>query len=132
MSLGTLAIVLRDLDRNDESLERANEAASLYYKLTRAGLTAFTPDFARSLNVLSGSLSTLGKREQAIKTSEEALRTLAPFFLLKPVEFEELMGNIATTYCKTCQAGQREYDLKLLEPIVKLLETIGPGRWKWP
>jgi hypothetical protein len=132
MSIDSLAIILRDLRRNDDSLERAEEATGLYRELARARPEAFTPDLARSLNTLSNILLTIGRREDAIARAEDAVRALAPFFLSQPVAFEELMGTVATTYCKACKADQREYDLELLGPIVAMLQTVAPGRWRWP
>lgn len=88
---------------------------------------AFTPDLAMSLNNLAAMLSDLGRREDALQRAEEAVRTLAPFFISQSAAFAPWMATLVSVYSKARDAAQHEPDLDLLGPIIERLQATSRG-----
>jgi tetratricopeptide (TPR) repeat protein len=76
MSLNNLGNRLSALERREEALTAAQEAADLYRALARARPEAFTPNLAASLSNLGNRLSDLGRREEAVAVYDESKRVL--------------------------------------------------------
>ncbi|MCP4309595.1 MAG: tetratricopeptide repeat protein, partial [bacterium] len=59
--------------RHTDALTAIKEASGLYRDLAQAHPDTFNPDLAMSLNNLAGILSKLGRREEALTATEEAV-----------------------------------------------------------
>ncbi len=70
-------------------------------------------------------LSALGCREDALAAAEEAVRTLAPFFLRLPDAFEHWMAIFVPHYRQLAEDAGRPVDEELLRPVVELLDRQG-------
>ena len=121
-ALNMLGYALSALGRREEALAATEEAVGLYRELAAANPPAFLPDLAVSLNNLGNRLSEVGEEEEEARVAyEEAVRTLAPFFLQLPAAFADRMSYMVQDYVNACQALGREPDGELLGPIVKRL-----------
>jgi len=85
---------------------------------------AFAPILATSLNNLANVVSALGRPEEALGFAEEAVRTLAPFFLSRPAAFAAPIATMGGVYVRACAAAGREPDAELLVPIAEKLREI--------
>jgi len=80
---------------------------------------------ARLRSNLGNVLSALGRREEALAATQEAVRTLLPFFQAYPPAFRGWMQTILKNYLHACQDAGQEPDGELVQAI---LEVIGkPG-----
>ena len=70
-----------------------------------------------SLNNLSNCLNALGRREEALAASEEAVRILKDHFLDLPAAYAKSMQTVVRNYLRHCQAIGNEPDKALLGPI---------------
>jgi tetratricopeptide (TPR) repeat protein len=100
------------------------QAVEVYRALAAARSEAFRPDLARSLNNLSNRLAELGRREDALSAIEEAVRLLAPHFLVLPKAYEGWMRIVAGGYWQQANELERPIDQELLGPIVAALESL--------
>ncbi len=82
---------------------------------------------ARLLNNLSLRLAGLGRREDALEASNEAVRILASFFLRLPGAFAGWMRIMARVYRARCEEAGTAPDTDLLEPIEEALARLEPG-----
>ena len=62
---------------------------ALYRELAASRPDAFRPDLASSLNNLSGRLDGVGRREEALSTSEEAVTVYRELAAERPAVFDE-------------------------------------------
>ncbi|MFQ5613587.1 MAG: hypothetical protein ACE5H9_15795, partial [Anaerolineae bacterium] len=85
---------------------------------------AFLPHLATSLNNLGDRLSEGGSPEEALGAYEEAVRTLAPFFLRLPAAFAGRIEYMARDYLEACQTLSQEPDGELLGPVVEVLQEL--------
>ena len=81
-----------------------------------------------SLNNRSVRLADLGRREEALETIEEAVRTLASFFLRLPEAFADWMRIMIQSYLARCEETGIAPDADLLEPIAEALGGINASR----
>ena len=103
------------------------EEADLFRQLAAQRPDDFLPALATSLNNMGWLLSDLGRREEALRATEEAVRTLSPFFVRYPDAFFPRMEIIGRTYLELLAEFGREPDEQLLSPIVDLLnERLAP------
>lgn len=77
-----------------------------------------------SLNNLSNRLADLGRREEALAVSEEAVRTVAPHFLRLARAFESWMRTMVRVYAKRCEETETEPDGELIGPIREALAGL--------
>jgi hypothetical protein len=83
----------------------------------------FRPDLARSIYNLSLRLSDLGRREEALAASEEAVRILGPYFLAQPAAFQARMDIMVKEYVRIGHDAGQEPDPDLLRPILSRLAS---------
>jgi tetratricopeptide (TPR) repeat protein len=89
---------------------KTREAAGLYRKLAGANPDAYGPVLAIALNNLGNCLSELGRREAALGAADEAVRTLAPHFLVLPAAHGPSMAMMARNYLERCEGVGRKPD----------------------
>jgi tetratricopeptide (TPR) repeat protein len=124
MSLNNLGAMLSDLGRWEEALKAAQEAVAIRRKLAAQRPNAFLPDLVRSLGTLNICYRGLEQHTAAKKAIEEALRKLSPLFLRLPQAFWNLMVNVIGNYLQNVRACGEQPDMKLLGPIVEVLEKL--------
>jgi hypothetical protein len=77
-----------------------------------------------SLNNLGGTLSALGRREDAHAAAVEAVMTLSPLFLRLPQAYAQRMSVMARGYLERCESNGVEPDAALLDPIAKAFQRL--------
>jgi tetratricopeptide (TPR) repeat protein len=116
--------VLSDLGRREEALTVAEEAVRLYRALAAARPDAFRIDLARSLWVLGNLYGQSGQTDPAIETLAEGVGLLTPVFTAVPASVAGMMGGLAQSYLKQCEAAGREPDPELLGPVIAKFERL--------
>src|SRR5436190_1275545 len=61
------------MDHREDALKAIQQAVEIYQQLAAERPTAFNPDLARSLNILSLLLADLGHREDGLKAIQQAV-----------------------------------------------------------
>jgi hypothetical protein len=82
-------------------------------------------ELSRTALHLGNRLSLMGRREEALEVSEEAVRVLAPFFERLPEAFAGWMRVFVSNYQKLAAGAGRPVDGELLGPILAALERLG-------
>ena len=93
-------------------------------ELARARPEAFGPYLATSLNNLSIRLADLGRSQEALRASEEAVGTLAPHFLALPRAFESWMRIMLGVYDDRCAQTETSSDESLVSPLQEALAHL--------
>ena len=81
-------------------------------------------ELVTSLKNLGDRLAELDRPKDALMAYEEAVRTLAPFFLRLPAAFASRMEYMARDYLEACQTLSQEPDGDLLGPVVEVLQGL--------
>jgi len=133
-SLQNLATLLSALGRREEALAEAEDAVRIRRQLTQqrpAGEQndAFLPGLATSLHNLATCLSALGRREEALVQSEEALRIRRQLAQQRPDAFlPDLaisLNNLATTLS---DLGRREEALAQAGEALRIYRQLAQQR----
>jgi 2-keto-4-pentenoate hydratase/2-oxohepta-3-ene-1,7-dioic acid hydratase in catechol pathway len=85
--------------------------------------TDVTRSLLGALNNVAIHLSELGQREAALAAVQEAVATLAPFFLALPKAFADRMVMAARNYLKHAKQLNQQPDADLL-PIIEKLKIL--------
>ena len=86
------------------------------------------PDLALSLNNLSNRLSDLGRREEELAASEEAVELLLPYFERFPAALAQNMGIMANNLLeRLLEAGREPGEHALLQRLVVVFERLQGG-----
>ncbi|MFH1487118.1 MAG: hypothetical protein ABIH46_13685, partial [Chloroflexota bacterium] len=105
----------------------AEEAVHINRELAAERPDAFRPYLAGSLNTVARCLSGLGRREEALELTQQAVKMLKPQSLALPGAFAQWMGTMAANYLRRCQDLQRVPDRSLLGPILRALQELEKG-----
>jgi tetratricopeptide (TPR) repeat protein len=122
-SLNNLANRLSDLGRREQALAVAEEAVALYRELAGQRPDAFRPNLAVSLAVQANCLEALDRPSDALTTNIEAIRMLSPAFTQNPAAFGHWMRPMVEQYQQRCTGLGRSLDIKLLGPILAILQA---------
>jgi hypothetical protein len=108
--------------------ERAASLANTLVKMVRPLAStegqAFAPLLGSALNNLAIFLSALGRREEAMQHAQEAVETLSPYFLARPLAFGQWMVTMAQNYQRFVGELEREPDMSLLQPIIDVFQAL--------
>ena len=77
-----------------------------------------------SLNNLGNRLSDLGRREEALAATQEAVEILKPFFLQQPLAFSSWLAIMLRNYARNAEEAGQEPDSTLVQPILDVFEAM--------
>ena len=131
-SLSNLAKRLSALGRRESALAAAEEAVAIRRELAEQQPDAFRPDLAISLSTQANCLDALSRMEDALTTSMAAVANLAPAFVQQPAAFGHWMWLMLQEYLRRCENLGRPPDMRLLGPILAILQRQGAQTGEQP
>jgi tetratricopeptide (TPR) repeat protein len=124
MSLNNLAIVLSDVGKSGEALDKAQEAARIYQRLAQTRPDAFLPDLAVSFGARGSILQKMGRHFEAAESFAQGIRSLAPLFQRTPTAFSRLIATLCAEYLRAVQLASLQPDAALLAPVQETLQRV--------
>jgi tetratricopeptide (TPR) repeat protein len=122
--LNNLGGLLSDLGFPADALHKVTEAVTIQRELVGGEPDAFGPKLALYLANLATILYKIGRSEDSLSVSEEAVKSLEPSFTALPAAFAHQMGPICQQYVQRCKKVGREPDVELLAPIAGVLQRM--------
>jgi tetratricopeptide (TPR) repeat protein len=117
----SLGFVLKALDRREEALASAQEAAALYSKLAEEYPETFSFDCALSLGNLGDVQGAVDRREEALASARAAVERYRVLSELQPKKFRSFLGRGLDALAQRQSAlGQREQALATMQETVGL------------
>jgi len=132
-SLNNLGIQLADLGQREEALAATREAVDLYRALAAAnppqagglGGDAVRPDLASSLNNLGNRLAALGRHEEALAATQEAVAIRRALAEVRPAAVRpDLARSLNNLGNRLAALGQREEALAATREAVDLYRAL--------
>jgi len=140
VSLNNLSLRLAALGRQEEALAAIQEAADLHRELAAARLPRYAlrrrlmqltvrPDLARSLNNLSLRLAALGRQEEALAVSQEAVTIRRELAARWPDAYRyELAGSLKDLSPPLAALGRREEALAASQEAAEIYRELAAAR----
>lgn len=124
-TLNNLAVVLSELGRHEESLDKAQVAMRIYGQLAKARPEVFLPELAWSMSTVANSLSDLGRREEALKKAQEATLIYERFASARPDTFlPDLAMSLNNLANRLNDLGRREEALEKAQEATRVYERL--------
>lgn len=106
-------------------------AVAIRRQLAQATPPVFLPGLAISLTNLGLHLSALGRREEALAATQEAVRTLLLFFRALYATPTDWTQPILQNYLCACRDAGQEPDARLVKEVQRLLRERRRGPLDW-
>lgn len=107
------------LDRREEALTVLQEAVEIRRRLAAEDPDIHQPDLAAALHDLGHELHELGRSEEAVLATKDAVRLLAPFYRRQPTIFDADMRRMMRSYLTQIAAAEQPPDAELIKPIIE-------------
>ncbi|HZZ22212.1 MAG TPA: tetratricopeptide repeat protein [Roseiarcus sp.] len=129
MSLNNLGNRLSDLNRREEALVAAREAADIYRRLAAARPDAFLHNLGASLHNLGNRLSQLGRREDALAAVQQAANIYRRLAAARPDAFlPGLAMSLNNLGIRFSALGQREEALVAVQEAADIYRRFAAAR----